>query len=52
MEFERTVELTLGIGLEIVVKVKVMWRAPDVIEGGSLGVLENGGEEFAVSVRR
>jgi len=36
----RVVELTLEIGLEIVVKVKVIWRVTDV------RVLKNGGEEF------
>jgi len=40
------VKLTLEIGLEIMVRVQVMCRVEDVIEGGGLGVLLNESEEF------
>ena len=46
-EFEGAVKLTLEVGLEIVIGVKVVWRVEDVIKGGSLRVLKNGGEEFS-----
>jgi len=46
VQFEGAVELTLEIRLEIVVSMKVMCRVEDVIEGGGLRVLKNGGEEF------
>ena len=32
--------------MEIVVRVKVMRRVEDVIKGGGLGVLKNGGKKF------
>jgi len=46
-EFEGTVELTLEVGLLIVIGVKVMCRVENVIKGGSLRVLKNGGGEFS-----
>ena len=46
-EFEGMVKLTLEVGLVIVIGVKVVWRVEDVIEGGNLRVLKNGGEEFS-----
>ena len=39
--------MTLEVGLEIVIRVKVVWRVEDVIKGGSLRVLKNEGEEFS-----
>jgi len=45
-EFEGAVKLTLKIGLEIMVSVKVKWKMEDVIEGCGRGVLKNGSEEF------
>jgi len=39
--------LTLEVGLEIVIEVKIMWRVEDVIKGGSLRVLKNEGKEFS-----
>jgi len=47
VEFEKTVKLTLEVGLEIVIGVKIVWRVEDVIKGCSLRVLKNGGEEFS-----
>ena len=41
------VKLTLEVGLEIVIKVKFVWKVKDVIKGGSLRALKNGGEEFS-----
>ena len=47
IRIEGTVKLTLEVGLEIVIRVKVVWRVEDVIKDGSLRVLKNGGEEFS-----
>ena len=39
--------MTLEVGLEIVIEVKVVWRVEDVTKGGSLRVLKNGDVEFS-----